>query len=672
MAAVPADAAIVIWMPGEDAARAEAVGATVSADVAVLDGLSTADALTASGRADLVVVVPGMLVGGDWLAPLAAAARSDTTIASASAMLSGGPWVPDRSDAAADAPAVARRSLRLRPRIAEPLAGCVLLRRPALDLVAGTVAATSSPAAWLAEIGGACTNLGLSHVLADDVLVGGRRAEPTPDEALALERRHPHLAVARDQDAEDDSPVRRAVRAAHRDLTELTVTIDGRALGPTRAGTQVHALELVAALGRTGRVGLRVVTPPDLDPDARAAFEAIAGLELLPYADALGDIAATDVVHRPSQVFSMSDLLLLMPLGRRLVVTHQDLIAYRAPAYHESTDTWLRYRRATQHALAGADRVVFFSEHARDDAIADDLLDAADASVVPIGVDHRVLTGALPARPPELAADVPFLVCIGADLRHKNHRFARLLAARLREDHGWEGLLVFAGPRGGPGAADDDEHPATLRLGPVGEPEKAWLIAHAAAVVYPTVYEGFGLVPFEAGAAGTPCLFAAQSALAETLPPELATIVPWDAGASAAAAIELLHAGAARRAHVAGLRAAARRYRWDETARALIDVYEELLIAPRREAHRARRLLLEGERLREQEWRRFEDFRTHVGGDGLGLVGPGGAIPRADQRALLSLMSRKGVSRPLLGAARAAYALNRRLRGGADAADTPE
>ena len=41
-------------------------------------------------------------------------------------------------------------------------------------------------------------------------------------------------------------------------------------------------------------------------------------------------------------------------------------------------------------------------------------------------------------------------------------------------------------------------------------------------MLYPTVQEGFGLVPFEAARAGVPCLFAAQTSLAEVLPREAA------------------------------------------------------------------------------------------------------------------------------------------------------
>lgn len=649
----------VVWRPGEEPLQ------TLHA------------AAGAAGRADLAVVFPGIEPFGDWLQRLVAAAHCDSAIATASAMLSAGGWAPSplRADALEqDAATVAAYAARLRPRISEPQAGCVLLRRTALD-AAGVTDEPATPAAALADFGERCTAIGLGHVLADDVLAAGSPAALEPAAAAAVEARHPHRRVARELDARPESPIEHALLVASRPLDKLSVTIDARALGPARAGTQVHALELIAGLGRTGDVRLRIVTPPDLDPQARAALDAIDDLTLLSYEQAAREPPPpTDIVHRPSQVFTTEDLTLLLPLGRRLVVTQQDLIQYRIAGYHDDVENWRRYRRVTQHTLGAADRVVFFSEHARADAVADALVDPAVASVVPIGADHHVLGAQhqTPVRPPQLPDDgAPYLLCLGADLPHKNHRFAVALAAVLRGEHGWHGRLVIAGPGGGGSQAPGDDAVPVLRLGPVSEAEKAWLLANAAAVVYPTLYEGFGLIPFEAGAAGTPCLFAAQTALAEILPASLATLVAWDARASAPTAAPLLDAGPARAGHVDALRAAAARYRWDDTAQALVRLYDEVLVAAPREVRRAPRerlaleqRLAETEFERQQEWRRYEAFREQIGSDGLGLVGPGGVLDAGDQRALLALMSRRALRRPAMRAVRFAYGLAARLHRG--------
>jgi glycosyltransferase involved in cell wall biosynthesis len=673
---------VVIWLPPggpASVATGRSIAKTVASDVQILAGTPGSEALAAAaataGRPDLVVVSPGVQVFGDWLPRLVAAAHADSTIATASALLSAGRWAPEpltQDILGAAASSVAEHARRLRPRVSEPQAGCVLLRRTALE-IAGS--GTDAPfARWLAEFGERCGAVGLSHVIADDVLAGGAPAQGLlPDDVVELDARWSHRRAARELDAQPESPIGHALLVASRGLDKLSVTIDGRALGPLHAGTQIHAIELIAALGRSRAVALRIVTPPDLDGAARALLEEIEDLELLPYETAAQQPARpTDIVHRASQVFSVDDLNLLLPLGRRLVVTHQDLIAYRIAGYHDAVDNWLRYRSVTRDVLSAADRVVFFSEHARADALADNLVDSASATVVPIGVDHQVLAQAGPPRRPDRLGDddAPFLLCLGADLRHKNHGFAVKLLAALRVHHGWQGRLVIAGPAASCGSAPlaAGEEPV-VALGPVAEEEKAWLLQHAAAVVYATLYEGFGLVPFEAASAGTACLFAAQASLAEVLPWRTATLVPWDPAASASASAPLLAPGPARSAHVDALRAAGVRYRWDETAVTLLRVYDEVLVAPPREARRAPRERLalqerleQNEQLRALEWQRQLAFREQIGSDGLGLVGPGGVLDAEDQRALLALMSRRPLRRPLLRAARSAYALAMRLR----------
>src|SRR5213076_1921105 len=96
----------------------------------------------------------------------------------------------------------------------------------------------------------------------------------------------------------------------------------------------------------------------------------------------------------------------------------------------------------------------------------------------------------------------------------------------------------------------------------VSESEKTWLYSKTALVLYPTVQEGFGLVPFEAARARVPCLFAAQTSLAEILPRETARIVQWNPRLTAAAALELISDEDARKAQVAATQAAGERFKW--------------------------------------------------------------------------------------------------------------
>ena len=165
--------------------------------------------------------------------------------------------------------------------------------------------------------------------------------------------------------------------------------IDARILHGTTIGTHVHALEVVTGLARTGKVRLTVIVPDDPSEYAIGRLESERSVSLVTYREAsVAGRPRADVVHRPFQLSNAGDLTFLRTLGDRLILTQQDLIGYHNPSYFPDPEAWRDYRRLTALALAAADRVAFFSFHARDDAVAEDLVDPARASVVRLGVDH--------------------------------------------------------------------------------------------------------------------------------------------------------------------------------------------------------------------------------------------------------------------------------------------
>jgi glycosyltransferase involved in cell wall biosynthesis len=263
--------------------------------------------------------------------------------------------------------------------------------------------------------------------------------------------------------------------------------------------------------------------------------------------------------------------------------------------------------------------------------------------------------GAEPAAPAGLVerlAGAPFLLCLGTTYKHKNRPFALRLLAALRERHGWEGRLVLAGPEVADGSSAAEEaawelaNPAhaagVVRLGAVGEAERAWLYAHAAAVVYPSTYEGFGLVPFEAAQAGTPCLWAPVASLAEVLAGADAPLVPWDAAASADRAIAILRDPVAAGALTDQVRAAASAFTWDRTAEELLGVYEDAVRLPAREAARLARAEVATQGA-------YWGLRAGIGDTGMALVGPDDPLlPPDAQRALAALARRDASRRTLL------------------------
>jgi glycosyltransferase involved in cell wall biosynthesis len=684
----------------------ESVRANAGAGVEIAEAQRSAAAVNRAieqaSPADIVVLDEPCLVSAGWIELLADAARADTNTASASALTDAGtplalqaPSEP-HADFAQLAAGVSARTLGLRPRLSRAVAPCVYIRRDALQLVGELDEQLDLRAAVELDFAQRCVLSGLTHVAADDVLVARLAAASPPDDIGSLQKvneRYPYLA---ESPLADSDVLGHALQSVRPPAARLSVTLDARALDGAITGTHVHILELILALARTGALRLRLLVRAErIDRETRELLQSLPEAELLAAEQLDGATPRSTVFHRPQQTFSPGDVRIALGLGERFVISQLDLIAYRNPGYFAEAATWEDYRAASRHGLSAAEQVVVFSEHTREELLADALVESSRVSVVPPGLDHQ--TPGEPLRPASFdapgagAPEDGFLLCLGTDFRHKNRVFALRLLAALRELHGWRGSLVLAGTHIATGSSQELEraylrkHPelleAVVSLGPVSEREKAWLIAHAGAIVYPSVYEGFGLVPFESALSGVPCLFAPQASLAEAAPAGTATIVPWDPVSSAAAAHLLLGDAHARERHVGELAARAHSFTWDAAAAAMVEIYREAALAPVRDSATLSRDLVKREarlsvqhdvevrRLvgeREHARRMYDELNAEVG-SGLALIGPNGALPDPIQRALLALTGRPALSRPLFGALSSVYAavrlLTRSIRG---------
>lgn len=604
-------------------------------------------ALALGAPADVALLSPDCVVPRGWLERLRDAAYIDGTVATATALSTGGgaaslhlPSIGAQRDLEEAAAVVEASSLRIRPRLETAGRGCVYVRRSALDLVGDLNAGESVS---LVEFSERCVAAGLCHVAADDVLV--LTDAPAP------------RCV---QQAGSGDPLARSIGSVRRALTGLSVVVDARGLAGPMNGTKMHVLELIAALGRSGEAQITAIVPEELPADVHGVVDALPGVEQTTVANA--HRVRADIVHRPFQIEAPADLTTLAKLADRLVITHQDLIGYHNPSYFGSPEGWQEYRRLTRRSLAVSDRVVFFSTHARDDALAEELVEPQRTAVVPIGVDHRITLGDRePVAPPaawRLADGPEMLLCIGTDFRHKNRVFALRLLEQLQHRHDWDGVLIFAGSRMPLGSSAGEEHrflssrprvrEAVRDVGVVSESEKEWLMSHATLGLYPTVQEGFGLVPFEVAEHGVPCLWAPGSSLSELLPDAAAAIVPWDAAASADRAVALIRDQRARAENVRTVRQAGEGLSWDLAARRLIELYASTCDAPPTPA---------------SSYERHEGLmRGGLSEDAVRLLGPNGALPRRLERPLLALASHPKLAAPVFRLIEAGYRASRRRR----------
>jgi glycosyltransferase involved in cell wall biosynthesis len=340
-------------------------------------------------------------------------------------------------------------------------------------------------------------------------------------------------------------------------------------------GSETYARELVRALARIGRLEYHVFAPT-LAPDA---VDGLPGTIVSTYAAArstpgrLAAMAAATAfparIRRelvPETLEALHfPLTIAIPRGTETptAISVLDLQHELFPRFFSRAE--LAYRRvAYRAAIRGSSVVIAISKHVKETIVERFDVDPERVSVIHLGIDLARLH-------PSDAEREPFLLYPANGWPHKNH--ARLLKgfALLKRDRP-DLRLVLTG-------SGLDNLPAAAGVevrGHVPLDELVRLYQSAAALVFPSLYEGFGLPPLEAMACGCPVAAARAGALPETCGDAARYFDPTRPEEIAGAVLAVLaEAGDFARRGVAR----ARTFTWDECARRHDDVYEQL--APR-------------------------------------------------------------------------------------------
>jgi len=258
--------------------------------------------------------------------------------------------------------------------------------------------------------------------------------------------------------------------------------------------------------------------------------------------------------------------------GRLLTVVH-DLAFERHPvAYQVADRAYLRL--STRWAVSRSRLLIAISESTKHDLV--DMYGVAPERirVVPLGISAPAVPPAPLSRLTELGLNGSFVLQVGRVEPRKNQSAALAAVERL------DGVtLVIAGPERDADLSERLRNSAHCRvLGMVDQPMLELLYRRAAAVVVPSLYEGFGLPVLEAMARGKVVVAAKSSSLPEVggegalyfhqsaAPDQLASVL------EAALGDQTLRTKIARAA-----RARAARFTWDKTAAAIAAVIRELL-----------------------------------------------------------------------------------------------
>jgi glycosyltransferase involved in cell wall biosynthesis len=413
----------------------------------------------------------------------------------------------------------------------------------------------------------------------------------TSENETWLNARYPGVVEAPRDPRERSAALGNAFAAARAAVGGLRIVIDGSVLGPKEMGTQVAVLALIKALAARPEIASIGVSLLVSDPP-RYAAEVLrhpkVDARFVPGSD-LSVFGEVDIIHRPFQ--SSVEAEEWRRSAARIIMTLHDLISYQVPIYHETSEDWFKHREAIRRAASDVDGLIVISEDVRRQVSTERLgIEAERVFVVPNGVGH--LTGQESGFPPsELVRrgfdETAFLLVLGANYAHKNRGRAIEVLRELNK-MGHQLSLVLAGAHVPYGSSRVDEDAVWTPDLPVyvvpdvSSEERNWLLRHAAVVLYLTSAEGFGLVPHEAAAFGTPTVFVPFGPLGERFPDLPAAPADWSLEELTKTADSLLRDPALARQQIDAITQDTKRYDWENTAVGVLDVYRAVLARPPR------------------------------------------------------------------------------------------
>ena len=330
-------------------------------------------------------------------------------------------------------------------------------------------------------------------------------------------------------------------------------------------GSETYARELARALARIGTHDYLALVPP-LAPDAGDGLPTIVAERYSSSTTTAGRLRAMgSAALRPARLRSLLDVdvvhyPLTVPVPRPdgpHVITLLDVQHLDLPRLFPRGERLFR-KLAYDRASHKATEVIVISEFVRGRVVEQLGLNPEHVHAVWLGVDHARFTPA-----PDVQRE-PLLLYPARPWPHKNH--ARLFEAfreiRRRRP---ELRLLLTGV-----GHDPRSLPEGVEARSVSGAELVDLYRRAACLVFPSLYEGFGLPPVEAMACGCPVAAAAAGSLPEVCGDAAVLFDPLDPEAIAAGVDEAL----ARSAELSerGLERAAT-FTWDETARAHDRIY---------------------------------------------------------------------------------------------------
>lgn len=353
-------------------------------------------------------------------------------------------------------------------------------------------------------------------------------------------------------------------------MSKPRLVVNCRFLTRPVTGVERFALEIVTRLVDTVD-DITLVAPATIPPGTR-----IAGKEVLPVGHLRGHL--WEQVSLPRYLRSMGSPTLLDLANTGPLLWPNQLYVLHDVAFITQPASYRRAFRLAYRVIAGtlvrrAAHVATVSTFSRDEILRVFRCPEVQIDIVPNGVSSFVSrTGKLNL--PALAGGEYFLA-VGSAAVHKNTATLIDAYASVRSELVDPPSLVIVGgtSRGFRSSSTADERAGIVELGRVPDQQLAQLYSHATAFVYPSLYEGFGIPPLEAQAAGTPIVVSHRRPFTDLIEEDSALWCdPEDQESISSALVRVARSPDLRTRLIERGMRNAERYSWDDSARRLLAI----------------------------------------------------------------------------------------------------
>ena len=388
------------------------------------------------------------------------------------------------------------------------------------------------------------TSFGLNNYLADDTWVFHAGSKSFEFDASSAKKQndkrndetYPNFIKYREFILGKDShPLEITLKATSAKINGIRLAVNACDLNSGNTGTFFVMKNLIRHLSKNKNVSELYLILDLSDTNSESfkiaqSFKEEFFIKLLDINSDCQEFGKIDVSLNLAQVFDLNQWNKIFIKSNRSVIWQLDNIFSLNSDYGINFDQWNDVVANMTTSLNNADGVAYLSRFVETQMlqIGVDIPQNRSSVIYPGVDDFDISSNISDTKSSRLdAIDFPFILVLGTSFKHKNRLYVLRIFSELSKI--WNGKLVFAGPEPITGSSNELEREYIDSIGNnfrdkfldfsrVTEEEKSFLMKNAQLVIFPSITEGFGLIPFEALKHGTPTITSKGGSLNEISP----------------------------------------------------------------------------------------------------------------------------------------------------------